>query len=567
MSFDRRDILFVLRAGLGSIPYFGNLINQLLTWLWPQSGQEVWDEIKEKVEKLIEQDISAEVYNRIKAQLKGLRSVLKNYEQAVRDGGSDKALITAAYTAAKDFFDAAIPSFKEKGYETLLLPLLIPVVDMKLGLLRDALVHGKSWGLPDKYIADQHADLKSTISENARWADDWFRYGYGRFGDPQDYYTDMTVSVRDHVFYWNDFDPAVNPGGLESAILIPKRELFLGGVGYTDPLQRKFHLHNVYNYQWNKQRSRLTGVRIWDDGHGLKTIQVSNGGVWRKQDGVPHSGAPRWETANDVANPIVRVTGTSDRWKSQSQKFLVKTIQFHFADGSKSDAFGGKAGKVSFDWSLSGHVVRNLYMDDEVRGLMAGFCFPDVVYDAAAPIVPIEFKNWQDTGASGTGLRDAIESALRGNARLVWPSEVVAAWKNAGLNSLAYAMLADSSIAQPLQEDSGKFHKGPNIDSIGGNQGYFHTPLKDVSFHQQSGLSKTEAEKLCAEKGWRLATIYEVEAAWQYRDLNVGSWGRLWDGRFAIALQKAQGGTPRGVLLSVPPKANEGFFYVLDTKT
>ena len=51
----------VITTGLGEIPYVGSSLSSLADILWP-SGDDVWKEIKDKVEALIKEKISELVY-------------------------------------------------------------------------------------------------------------------------------------------------------------------------------------------------------------------------------------------------------------------------------------------------------------------------------------------------------------------------------------------------------------------------------------------------------------------------------------------------------------------------
>ena len=51
----------VITTGLGEIPYVGSIVSALADILWP-SGDDVWKEIKDKVEALIKEKISELVY-------------------------------------------------------------------------------------------------------------------------------------------------------------------------------------------------------------------------------------------------------------------------------------------------------------------------------------------------------------------------------------------------------------------------------------------------------------------------------------------------------------------------
>jgi delta endotoxin, N-terminal domain len=75
--------IFVLFA-LDEIPEAGKLLALIVEELWPEPGKEdVWDEIKEKVEKLLNEKISDLVFNNIKDSLKGLQANSAEYTQTL----------------------------------------------------------------------------------------------------------------------------------------------------------------------------------------------------------------------------------------------------------------------------------------------------------------------------------------------------------------------------------------------------------------------------------------------------------------------------------------------------
>jgi len=63
----------VITTGLGEIPYVGSILSALADILWP-SGDDVWTEIKDKVEALIKEKISELVYKQVQNSLKGLKN-------------------------------------------------------------------------------------------------------------------------------------------------------------------------------------------------------------------------------------------------------------------------------------------------------------------------------------------------------------------------------------------------------------------------------------------------------------------------------------------------------------
>ncbi len=66
-----------IEADLGMIPEVGTLLSVLVSIFWPKSGEDVWSQIKDQVEQLIQKDISQEVYQDVQNNLNG-RAVRKS---------------------------------------------------------------------------------------------------------------------------------------------------------------------------------------------------------------------------------------------------------------------------------------------------------------------------------------------------------------------------------------------------------------------------------------------------------------------------------------------------------
>lgn len=134
-------------AVLGLVPDVGSLLGGLVEILWPQqNSQNVWDEIKEETEQLINRQISQEVYGRVQSSLgiveqnSGLIGVVNNYLGAVnKTNGQDP---NDTWIAANTTFINASGSFEQDSYEILLLPLFAQMANMHLALLRDGVQQG-----------------------------------------------------------------------------------------------------------------------------------------------------------------------------------------------------------------------------------------------------------------------------------------------------------------------------------------------------------------------------------------------------------------------------------------
>jgi hypothetical protein len=140
------------------IPYAGKFSGLLLELLWPEDAeQDPWEEIKERVEALIDQKLSDEVYKNVTDSLTGLQSNSQNFFGAVTDPARSAADKSEEFVSAKGSFNVNAPHFREKGYEVLLLPLLAQMANLHLSLLREGCLHCKEWGFTD---ADKDALVK-----------------------------------------------------------------------------------------------------------------------------------------------------------------------------------------------------------------------------------------------------------------------------------------------------------------------------------------------------------------------------------------------------------------------
>ncbi|MDP2516861.1 insecticidal delta-endotoxin Cry8Ea1 family protein [Photobacterium damselae subsp. piscicida] len=118
------------------------MLSFLVHLLWPSSQKDIWEEIREKVEKLINQKLSEDTYERLKQVLEGLEGVLKQYLKTIQAGASDDE-IKIHFLAANLFFINQRPWFQQKNHEYVLYPLFSIFASLHLTLLRDGLINGK----------------------------------------------------------------------------------------------------------------------------------------------------------------------------------------------------------------------------------------------------------------------------------------------------------------------------------------------------------------------------------------------------------------------------------------
>jgi len=368
----------VTLIGLGEIPEVGGIVSGMIAIFWPESKEDVWGQIKDKVESLINQKLSDFEYQQVSESLEGLRNVLADYDLALADGQGDEAYITAKYTAALSHFESNLPHFQSKGYEVLLLPLFAQFANLHLALLRDGITFGARWGWPSQVITDEESKIKQSISAYSKWASEWYDQGYKQLKLPSDstyrveswnvqnnYTREMTINVLDSMHFWPYFDPQVNPGDT-SIVTIPTRTVYSQTVGVADDTGITIP---------EPPTLPITGIQVWGWNY-IDAVQVQYGGEWGPRQGdqqtptfggsnVPPHG---WNGPVDVqTNPVIRVSGRSGE--------LPELIKLWFEDGSVTNDCAGIAGRGGlFDFVYDGHVLSSIHVMGTSRFYRSANC-------------------------------------------------------------------------------------------------------------------------------------------------------------------------------------------------
>lgn len=208
--------LQAITAGLDEIPVVGGILSHLLDAFWPESGEDVWAEIKQNVEQLINQSISQDVYQRVQTALgsptanSGLAGVMNNYLNSLNADPTVKNPVPPQtyWADAQDTFTNELAAFQQSGYELLLLPLFAQFANMHLSLLRDGVKEG--WY--------DSSDLQTRINQYTGWVEQWYKPGYSSragankgFNYLNQYVQFMQINVLYYKETWPYFNPAQYP--------------------------------------------------------------------------------------------------------------------------------------------------------------------------------------------------------------------------------------------------------------------------------------------------------------------------------------------------------------------
>ena len=284
-----------IAAGLGYIPVVGGILGALVSIFWPNDPAkpvDVWAQVKERVESLVNQKISDLVYQQVTEDLQGLINVITRYQQELKAYNEsvteyqkdptkptpDPKDLRTQWLITVSAFVQALPHFQSKGYEVPLLGLFVQFVNMYLSVLRDGVVNGKNWGRSD---ADQQQDvinLQTAISDSFNYTQTTYTNHVkeleqtprnDKFNQPfatvNRYTREMTLVGLDYMNTWAIYDVTKYPHGAK--VLLP-REL------YSDPLgQATFSgLINLVLPVPTKGPSQLT---VWGDYDGIHAVQAT----------------------------------------------------------------------------------------------------------------------------------------------------------------------------------------------------------------------------------------------------------------------------------------------------
>ncbi|KZT13172.1 twin-arginine translocation pathway signal [Laetiporus sulphureus 93-53] len=278
VAISNDDILNALKAvvqfGLSQIPYVGKLISALVGVLWPSSGPSVWDQVREEVEKLIDQKITDAIFSLLKAQLNGLGDALKLYINAVKSGGS--ALIRTQFVATNTVFVAARSSFQNPDYQWVLSPLFAIFTQLHMTLLRDCVLNGEDWGWTsaeyqtivdqasqatkdyiaylDKVVADKEADLKKGApSSPGKHKTDIWQYW-------QAFNQQKIVLIDDYRLLLVYLDPVTHPKPTSN---IPFKDVYSRAYGTADDWDATASgWASSVTTPWGKPLANISNIKI-----------------------------------------------------------------------------------------------------------------------------------------------------------------------------------------------------------------------------------------------------------------------------------------------------------------
>lgn len=159
---------------LAAVPEVGGILSFFGGLFIPghlfDSDDAQWQQYVEAINRIVDEKIDDALYLQVQASLVGFTRTTRLFLSALQSG--DAQHLRSVIDAMNVAFTASIQGFMLKGHEARLLPLFVPVANLHLGLLRQAVQQGRKGGFPPAVILDYQQQLQANISDYGQYYDD-----------------------------------------------------------------------------------------------------------------------------------------------------------------------------------------------------------------------------------------------------------------------------------------------------------------------------------------------------------------------------------------------------------
>ncbi len=251
------SLRILVKNAVEEAPVAGFAFAALVELLWPgsESNNVTWDEMRNYVNEQIQQAIDQQLKEHLHAVLTGLSGVLHNYTAALQEP-SDPTFIRENYVPALDQLTAAAPEFAPETRPYLVLPEYTQIYNLLLAHLRDGILHGASWGIPQRVIDDyvqqfrfdadaayNHLITESSAAEaNLPRPTDPLHSNVPAYNALANLNLALYPATFDQAYYWKYMDPVLYP------------------ASWTPPADTRIMFSQAYGYMPNNGTPELPDV-------------------------------------------------------------------------------------------------------------------------------------------------------------------------------------------------------------------------------------------------------------------------------------------------------------------
>jgi hypothetical protein len=355
----------------------GQAVSFIVDVMWSQG--DAWDEIKDRVEQLVNRKIAEQKYRDVKARLEGLRSLLHDYHETLKLGTATKEhreAISRAYDTTQSQFRVEVPTFQTEGDEVLLLPLFAQVANLHLAHLSEGIAGGPSWDWDDARLTLEQKRLKEDIASYTSWAATTFDLGLSAYEVSPDidkwqarnhYIRQMTLDVLDHAHFW----PFVGSKEHQFYVPWPKRTIYTEPVGGIHANYRRHRYTNdiVVAGLEAQKAGPMAGLQFW-----------GNDEIW---------GVHVWFSGGEIVESV-------SQWRPDRPNHDEELLRL----GHPSRVITGVSGRlgppsnnaIGYAWDLGGDPTSHL-ADEERRDLPLVVCSSLSVTVTGIPEPVVMFGN------------------------------------------------------------------------------------------------------------------------------------------------------------------------------
>nr|AGM39663.1 DGI-11 [Bacillus thuringiensis] len=223
----------------------GKILGSVLDILWPTNTEEIWLELIDEVEELINQKIEQQVIIDAETALESVKLNVDLYLNALAEWETrptneySTELVYKRFTDAYNYARTSMPFFSVRTYEVSLLSVYAQAANISLLLSRDAQIYGDLWGFDEHDKATFDGERKLFRAEYIDHCTKYYKVGLDRLkGSSYEswvnynrYRREMTLMILDTIAAFPYYDIEEYPIEVSTQLA---REV------YTDPIITSF---------------------------------------------------------------------------------------------------------------------------------------------------------------------------------------------------------------------------------------------------------------------------------------------------------------------------------------
>lgn len=330
LEVTKSAIFFILDEG---VPFVGPFLAFGFSTLWDvllRPGTDVWEQLRSRIENLVDQKIGDYHYKLCRDKVKGFSDAAQTYRRFALQKEKDWAQIAIQATALQQSIVAALPLFQEEDYALPLTPLFVQVANLHLSLLHDLAAYGEQMGLQRSSVDQYRSMLDEVVSPHGdrsyvRWVTDQYQAGRSKLPrDTQHWLGDAKNAAKligyDRNFWLQSMDYATYLWPKLHSDPVPTdrftdRTVYLGPFGSAD-----WDWYDGFQVPGPAPRGLFSGLEVWS---WDRVDQMDRAFGWPEKQWTGRVGNP-----GGSSDPDEKDHGAGGTWSFTSEDYMTKvTVQ------------------------------------------------------------------------------------------------------------------------------------------------------------------------------------------------------------------------------------------------